>query len=889
MKAQIAEHVDRARADVILRDGRTLRLRAPSRNDRDAVTAFLVALSPHSMSQRFHATVRPRAELIEPFLEPDWIARGALIGVIGESGSERVVALASYDRLRDPAVAEVAFAVADELQGVGVGTRLLEQLAARAAAGGIERLTFEILPCNHQMLGVVTGSGFPAEQRSTRGVIEATMPIEPTGGYVARVDDRDHQAVAASLRPFLAPASVAVYGASARRGTIGGELFRNVLAGHFAGRAIPVNLRGETVEDVPGMSSLAGVDPPVELALICVPAGAVFAAAQDALASGVRSLCVISAGFAEVGSEGAARQEALLDLVRAHGGRLVGPNCLGIASSAHRLNATFAAGALPPGAVGFASQSGALGLAVVEQARARGLGLSAFVSLGNKADVSSNDLLEYWEDDPATSVVALYLESFGNPLRFGRVARRVARRKPVLALKGGATVAGARAAASHTAALASSDAAVDALFQQAGVLRTKTLSEFLDAAALLSSQPLPSGPNVAVVTNAGGLGILFADACAGHGLLLPEPSAGTIEALRAVMPAEGSRANPVDLLGSATAETFEAVLPLVLADAAFDAVCVLFVRPVLATAVDVGRAIDRAVGAAGRSKPVVAVLLSDAGTDAFEPLAHVSAFSSPESAAAALGVAARRTAWLRRREGVVPALAGVDRQAARAVVAEALSVADEAWLDVRQGRLLLEAYGIALAPEVVAETPADAVLAAESFGAAVVVKSAVAGAHKTETGGVALDLRDADAVREAAAHIGGSVLVQPMLAGAELIAGVVHDPVFGPLVALGLGGIFAELVSAVAIGIAPLTDIDAEELVAGGAVGRLVAGFRGKAPLDAAALADLLHRLSALALDVPEVAELDLNPVLATSAGCIAIDRRIRVRRRSPATRLKTW
>ena len=876
-------------ADVILRDGRTLRLRAPVPGDRDALTTFLGALSPQSMSQRFHAAVKPRAGLIEPFLQPDWIDRGSLIGLMGDAGGERVVALASYDRLRDPTAAEVAFAVAEELQGVGVGTRLLEQLAGRAAAAGVERLVFEILPGNRQMLAVVRGAGLAVDSRASRGVIEATMLIEPTGDYLARVDDRDHVAVAASLRGFLAPASVAVYGASARRGTIGGELFRNVLAGGFAGAVYPVNLRAEAVEGIPGRTSLAGVGPPVDLALVCVPASAVLGAAADALEAGVRSLCVISAGFAEVGEQGAARQEKLLALVRAHGGRLIGPNCLGIASPAHRLNATFAAGAVPPGGVGFASQSGALGLAVVEQARARGLGLSAFVSLGNKADVSSNDLLEYWEDDAATSVVALYLESFGNPLRFGRVARRVARTKPVLALKGGSTAAGARAAASHTAALASSDAAVDALFHQAGVLRMRTLSEFLDAAALLSSQPLPLGPRVAVVTNAGGLGILFADACAGAGLVLPEPSEATREALRAVTPLEGSLANPIDLLGSATAETFAAALPPLLADPGFDAVCVLFVRPVLATAAEVGRAVDRAVGEAMRDKPVVAVLLSDAGTDAFEPLANVATFASPESAASALGVAAQRTAWLRRPQGVVPALARVDRARARSIVAAALSATEEAWLDLEQSRDLFEAYGIALADEVVAHTPDDAVRAAAGMGGAVVVKSSEAGAHKTETGGVALDLRDAAAVRAAADRIGGSVLVQPMLDGTELIAGVVNDPVFGPLVAFGLGGIFAELVSAVAVGIAPLTDVDAEELVTGGAVGRLVEGFRGKAPLDAGALADLLHRLGALALDVPEIAELDLNPVLATSAGYVAIDRRVRVSRRARTARVKTW
>ncbi len=876
-------------ADVILRDGRTLRLRPPLRDDRDALVDFLIALSSASMASRFHGAVSPRAALIEPFLDPDWRERGALIGVMSGPGGERVVGLASYDRLRDPAAAEVAFAVADDLQGVGVGTRLLEQIALRAGEGGIERLVFEILSGNRSMLRVVADAGLPFEQRISRGVIEVTMRIEPTAAYAVRVDERDHVGVAASLRPFLAPASVAVYGASARRGAIGGELFRNIVDAGFEGPVYPVNRGGEAVAGVPGRTSLADVQPAVELAVICVPAAAVQAAAADALGAGVRSLCVVSAGFAEVGAEGGARQEALLALVRAHAGRLIGPNCLGVAATACRLNATFAAQALPPGGVGFASQSGALGLAVVEQARERGLGLSAFVSLGNKADVSSNDLLEYWEGDAATSVVALYLESFGNPSRFGRIARRVARRKPVLALKGGATSAGARAAGSHTAALASSDTAVDALFRQAGVLRAPTLAEFLDSALMLSSHPLPLGPRVAVVTNAGGLGILFADACAGAGLELAEPSDATRERLRAVAPGEGSLANPIDVLGSATAETFADVLPPLLDDPAFDAVCVLFVRPVVVLAADIERAIERALEDSGRRKPIVAVLLSSERRDAHEAPRGFATFASPEAAARALGTAARRAAWLRRPEGVVPAFPDVDRVAARAVVAAALAEADDAWLDADQGKRLLAAYGIPLVPEAIAATPDAAVEAAEAFGGPVVVKSAVPGAHKTESGGVALDLREGDAVRDAAARIGGPVLVQPMLSGTELIAGVVRDPVFGPLIALGLGGVLTELVATASVGIAPLTDLDAEDLVAAGPVGRLMAGFRGQAPLDAGATADLLHRLSALALDVPEIAELDLNPVLATSAGCTAVDKRIRVRRSAPSGRIKSW
>ena len=875
-------------ADVILRDGRTLRLREPDALDRAAITAFLAGLSPESLRLRFFATVRPDEALVEPYLDSNWSQRGALIGTLEDDGTQ-VIALASYARLRDPRAAEVAFAVADALQGVGIATRMLEQLARRAAQEGIERFVFEILPANAAMLQVVAGAGFDVSRTTANGIVEATMSIAQTAAFTERADARDHVGVAASLARFLDPASVAVYGASPRDGTIGGELFRNIVRGGFARPIFPVNRGADAVAGVPGYRSLRGIEPPVELALICVPADAVLGAAMDALAAGVRSICVVSAGFAEVGAEGAERQDRLLALVRAHGGRLIGPNCLGIASAGPGLNATFAARPLPAGGVGFASQSGALGLAVVEQARGRGLGLSSFVSLGNKADVSSNDLLEYWEDDDATSVVALYLESFGNPLRFGRIARRVARKKPVLALKGGATAAGARAAASHTAALASSDVAVDALFRQAGVQRTRTLSEFLDAAALLSSQPLPRGPRVAVVTNAGGLAILCADACATEGLELPPPSPETRELLRAVVPAEASLENPVDVLGSATAETFAAVLPLLLADPAFDAVCVLFARPIVATAADVAGAVDAAVVASGHTRPVVGVFLSAEQEDAPAAPSHVARFGSPEAAARALGVAARRAAWLRQPAGVVPEVDGIDRAAARAIVAEALARADDVWLDARESRILLEAYGIALAPEGVADSPERAGHLAEVIGLPVVVKSAVAGAHKTETGGVALDLRDRAAVEHAAARIGCPVLVQPMLGGAELLVGTTQDPTFGPLVAIGLGGVQAELIGAVSFGLAPLTDSDAAELLAGGPLGRLVRGFRGRPPLDTGALAGLLHRLSALALDLPELAELDLNPILATERGYLAIDRRVRVRRAAPTTRLKTW
>ena len=608
-------------------------------------------------------------------------------------------------------------------------------------------------------------------------------------------------------------------------------------------------------------------------------------AADEALRKGVRALCVISSGFAETGAEGRERQEQLLALVRSHGARLLGPNCLGIASSKPKLNATFAPRALPPGRIGFSSQSGALGLALLEQSSAR-LGFSAFVSIGNKADVSSNDLLEWWEDDPETDVVLLYLESFGNPRKFGRLSRRVARRKPILALKAGATAAGAKAASSHTAALAGSEAAVDALFHQAGVLRARTLEELVDVAGLLSSQALPRGRRVGVLTNAGGLGILCADACEASGLELPELGDVTVAALKDVLPGDGSVANPVDMLGSATGPTYEQAIPPLLADPRLDALIVLFVPPVVAGAPEVAAAISRAVEAAQSDKPVLAVVMSAEGTPVELLESGVASFAYPESAARALGIAAERAEWLRRPAGSVPDLDGIDREAARDVVA----TAQGEWLDPAQTRALLEAYGVPLVPERTAASADEAVAAAEEIGYPVAVKTAAAGAHKTETGGVALDLGDEAAVRGAVERIGLPVLVQRFLeGGTELLAGVVQDPVFGPLVAFGPGGVLAELIGDATFRLAPLTDVDAEELVTGGKAGRLVAGFRGAPAADAAALEDMLHRLGRLAEEVPEVGELDLNPVLAGPDGCLAVDARVRLRDRPSERTLKTW
>jgi acetyl coenzyme A synthetase (ADP forming)-like protein len=870
--------------DVILRDGSTLRLRAPAAEDADALLEFFANLSEHSRYLRFHGFPALGPKLVAPLVAPDWQERGALLGSL----DGRIVAVANWVRLRDPRAAEVAFAVGDDVQRRGIGTRLLEQLADRAAGVGIEEFVAEVMHENDTMLHVFRNAGFAVTRAGEGGELEIRLAIAPTDAYREHVAERDHVAVRASLEPFFQPRSVAVIGASKRRGSIGGELFRNILAGDFAGSVYPVNRKGDPVAGVHGHGAVAEIAESVDLAVICVPGEQVLPAAEDALAAGVRALVVISAGFAETGSEGTERQERLLALVRDHGARLLGPNCLGIASTAVCLNATFAPRSFPPGKIGFSSQSGALGLALLERAEASGLGVTSFVSIGNKADVSSNDLLEWWEDDDETGLVVLYLESFGNPRAFARNARRVARRKPILALKGGTTRAGSRAAGSHTAALAGSDAAADALFADAGVIRARTLDELIDVASLLSAQPVPRGRRVAVVTNAGGLGILAADACEALGLELPPPSEDTRAALATFMPEEGSAGNPIDLLGGANAESFEQALPPVLADPSFDAAIVLFVPTVGTDEEAVGAAISRAAASA-EDKPVLCAFLSAKGAPgSLQSVARVPSFAYPEAAAKALARAVERGEWLRRPAGSVPELE-CDRDRAQAVVREAVA-AGGGWLDPEQTRRLLGAYRVPVVPERVAATKLEAVEAASELGFPVVVKTAAPGAHKTEQRGIALDLADAAAVLDAAERIGPPFLVQPFVrGGAELLAGAVQDPVFGPLVAFGPGGVLAELIGEAQFRLAPLTDLDAGELVRSGKAGRLVAGFRGTPPADESALVDLLLRLSLLAEELPEVAELDLNPVLALPDRCFAVDARVRVAQYEPVHRTKSW
>ena len=601
---------------------------------------------------------------------------------------------------------------------------------------------------------------------------------------------------------------------------------------------------------------------------------------------------VVTSGFGEAGVEGAQGEQDLLRLARSLGVRLVGPNCLGVASTDPnvRLNATFSARPPEPGPIGVASQSGALGIALLDETARRGLGVSGFVSLGNKLDVSGNDLLLYWEDDPRTRVIALYLESIGNPRKFLRHARRVGRRKPVIALKAGRTAAGSRAGASHTAAAASPDVAVSALMRQAGVIRVRTTADLLDVAQLLGLQPVPAGDRLGVIGNSGGPGILAADAAADCGLEVPELSTATRAELRAAAPGLASAGNPVDLGAAADPGAYERTVRILLGSGEVDSVVVIYAAPLVSDPQAVATAVRRAA-AVTPDRPVAVTLLgTDAGgalTDPEQPFPPLPVYRFPESAVRAVGHAAWHGAWRRRPAGELVRPAGVDIAAARAVAVEALAARpDGGWLPAVDAVRLASAVGVPLCPSVPATSADDAVSAAGRLGYPVVLKTAAAIAHKTELGGVRVGLRRAADVRSAyptVAAAGGKppagVLLQPMVRpGIELLVGASRTEPFPPLVLVGLGGTATEVLGDTAVRPAPLLDVDAHEMVRELRAAPLLRGYRGAPAADIAGVEELILRVSLLVDEVPELAELDLNPVVVRPDGVVAVDVKARVR-----------
>jgi acyl-CoA synthetase (NDP forming)/RimJ/RimL family protein N-acetyltransferase len=888
----------------LLTDGSTVEIRHARPDDARAVQAMHAAMSADNFYLRFFslsprsAETEARRVCREP--APDHAALLAWLG-------SRLVGVASYE-LAGPDTAEVAFAVPDDLHGRGIATLLLEHLVSIARERGLHAFTAETLADNTAMLAVFSGAGLPVRRRSADGIVELTFPLpggeaDGLGSYLDSVAVRESRADVATLRHLLAPASVAVIGASRKRGTVGREILQNIVGAGFAGEIYPVNPRATSLAGLRCLASAADLPEHVDVAVIAVPAAAVPEVAEQCGQRGVRSLVVITSGLGAQGAD-------LLASCRRHGMRLVGPNCFGIAVPGISLDATFASSHPTAGITGLVVQSGGIGVSLLDHLSRLGIGVSSFASVGDKYDVSSNDMLTWWEQDGQTRLSVLYVESFGSPRKFARTARRVGNRMPVLTVIAGRSAAGQRAAASHTAAAATPLVTQEALFGQAGVIAVTGLGELVETIAMLAGQPLPAGNRVAIVTNAGGAGVLAADACGDNGLQVAALSSGTRRKLTRLLPAGAVVTGPVDTTAAVSEAVFRGCLAEVAADQAVDALLVVAVPTALAD-------LRKAVSAAVVGKPLVACMLDQqetvtllpqlaapspspspapgpgtANAPASGPAGRrgVPVYPYPEGAARALGHATKYRRWREQPLGQFPYLGGVRAADARAQLGRFLaSHPGGGWLPPATVSDLLQCYQIPLVDTRLAVDEQAAVAAAAELGGPVVLKADVPGlVHKTEAGAVKLYLRDEQEVRAAYQDLSAAfgpdltaVLVQPMLTGGvEVLIGVVQEEVFGPLVVFGLGGVATDVLGDHAAKLTPLTDVDADDLIHGMHAAPLLFGHRGSPPVDATALRDMLLRVSRLAEDLHEVSELDLNPVIATSTGAHAVDARIRV---SPA------
>ncbi len=890
----------------LLADGSTVEIRHATPEDAADVRQMHADLSPANAYFRFfsYSPQAPEREA-QRLCRPQDDDHAALLARL----DGKLVGVASYEPTGRPGVAEIAFAVSDEMHGRGVATLLLEHLVSIARQRRLTAFAAETLPDNMAMQRVFADAGLPVERQFADGVIELVMPLPGHDGgqldhYLDAVAGRASRAEVASLRHLLLPESVAVIGAGRRRGSVGREILHNIVSGGFAGPVFAVNPRGHSMEGLTCLTSTADLPLGIDLAVIAVPPSEVPSVAAACGRRGVHALVVITASLGGAGAD-------LLAICRRYGMRLVGPNCFGVASTAAHLNATFAVGTPEPGTAGLVMQSGGVGIALLEHLRRLGIGVTSFASVGDKYDVSSNDMLTWWERDEQTKLAILYVESFGNPRGFARTARRVGRTLPVLTVIGGRSAAGQRAAASHTAAAATPLVTQEALFGQAGIIATHSLGELVEVAAFLSCQPLPAGRRVAIVSNAGGAGVLAADACGDAGLTVATLAPATQRRLTRLLPPGAAVAGPVDSSATVNVKTFRTCLETVAADESVDAVLAIGVptavadlraailtarldKPIAATLLDQAAAVSLLPAGQGALPEPGAVGASPVGNDpaAAGSQARVPVYGFPESAAWALAHAVRYREWRDSQSGQVPELGDTDAVGARALITAFLTASPEGgWLAEADAAELLASYRIPMITTCVVTNLAEVRAAAAKLGGHVVLKGEVTGVvHKTDAGAVKLDLRTdaeiANAYAELTADFGASlrrVLVQPMLAGGvETIIGVVHEPVFGPLVVFGLGGVATDVLGDYAARLAPLTDTDAAQMISGIRAAPLLLGHRGSPAVDSAALADLLLRVSRLADDLPEIAELDLNPVIARPDGVHIVDVRIRIAPAAP-------
>jgi acyl-CoA synthetase (NDP forming)/RimJ/RimL family protein N-acetyltransferase len=843
-------------ADIVAADGGTVHLRPICPDDAEGLTGLMDRSSDQTRYYRFFGPMRRLSDRdLHRFTHVDHDSRVAFVVLLGD----QIIGVGRYDRYPGTDDAEVAFLVEDAHQGRGLGSVLLEHLAAAGRERGVKRFVAEVLAQNSKMVRVFRDAGYKAERSYEDGVVHLTFPIEQTEDALAVAYEREQRSESRSIGRLLTPSSVAVVGASNDEGKIGNAVLRHLLDYGFAGPVYPVNPGARHVRGVPAYADIESIPDDVDLAVVAVPAEGVAGVVEACRRKRVRGLVVISGGFGETGAEGRDAERHLVAAARASGMRVVGPNCLGVVNTDPevRLNASLAPMVPGRGRVGFFAQSGALGIALLERARGRNIGLSTFVSAGNRADVSGNDLLQYWATDPATEVVLLYLESFGNPRKFARLARTVGRTKPVVAVKSGRHVQMTPGLAGTSVTVP--EESVAALFASAGVIRVDTVAQLLDVGTVLAHQPLPAGDRVAVVGNSTAMGALVADAVLEEGLAL-------------------AHAAPVDIGVNGRPEEFRAALQAAVDDEGVDAVVAVFLPPLMGGSQEFGPAL-RAVSEHS-PKPIVATFLSEEGIppevavpDEYGMPARgsVPSFTTPERAVIALAKVAEYARWRRRPVGELPELPDVDEAAAQRIVHGALAESPggrELTDDELMG--LLAAYGVPLLGTRTVTDADAAVAAATAVGYPVVLKSTAPWLrHRSDLGGVRLDLADADAVRAAFAAIpsGDPVIVQQMAApGVATVVEIVDDPSFGALVSFGLGGVATDLLGDRAYRTLPLTDLDAAELVRSPRAFPLLDGYRGSEPVDLAALEDLVLRVARLAEDLPEVLRLALEPVIVGPA-----------------------
>jgi len=869
--------------DVLLRDGSTLRLQAPGRGDYEDIRAFYEGLSPRSRYFRFHGM--GRADIVaHAAVESGGIDRVSLIARHGG----RVIAVCGYERLREPDVAEIALAVADDEQGRGIGTRMLEQLAAIGAERGVRRFDAAVLAANRVMLNVFRNAGF-AVTREGVSELEVSVDISPGQAVVQRIDERDHFAALASLRSFLAPSSVVVVAAVDTPGSVGRALVENISKGGFRGAVELVDAGAAVVSGRGPVRSLRELEVVPDLVILAVEGDAVLGFAAEAAAMGARALLVVPAGPEQDIEASSGVEDRLLGIVRDAGLRLVGPNSLGLINTAPnvRMNATFTDVSVSSGALAICSPSGAVGIGLLAHTAALGLGVSLFASLGNRADVSTNDLLEWCEQDAQTAAVILYLDTFGNPEHFTRIARRVSRRKPLLAIKGRRSAERVLAdARSHTAAALRGDEVFNALMHQAGLLRFRSGDELFNAAEFFERQPLPAGRRIGIVSNSVGVATLAADAAAARGLEVRESH---------------DPPNPLIMPMGAEPEDYHTAVGRLLAEPAIDALMVFYV--------DVHGGDPDAVletismTCAPRAKPAVACVVPSDGRQRPRRPAGVPNFLFPESCANVLASAVERREWLSRPLGEVPDHADIDGPAARAIVDGFLDRNSAGgWIALRDAEALLATHGI---PVVAASRCRDlkrAVSVAAEIGKSVVLKADFeAPGPAGEIDAVLRGLMGEAAIRagwrelQRRMRVAGypwiGALVQPLYdSGVSVLVGAVADPDLGPVLAVGLGGRQAGIGRTTAFRLLPLTDADADELIdASHTVAAELDGFRGSEPLDRQSLREVILRFALLLRRVPEVVEADLNPIRCMTTGCVVLDTRLRIERRGPIERVKTW